>query len=332
MEQIVIRLLSGYYVCRISNGRVQTKSASRIDSMENIVSIISKQGQQAGLLSPIKRKEDEEYIGITIVTKGHALYDEAMKAKAVLAMSNSDAERETQIGRIKEKIIGYEDAGEIIIKSALLIEDLTRAKSMLSNRLRNMLGAYYPEPAKEIEDSVALARLFIDEEEGLKRTPFARPMDNQSRQLLKNTASKIMDIDTLVEESQELTGAMLKKSYPAFTLIATEKIAARILREAGSMREIAFMPASKLQLIGAEKALFRHLRNKKNLPPKHGIIHEHPMMQSLPFKSKGKAARLIADKMAIAARLDYFQNHDKKTIKDIEEDMARRISALRGAS
>lgn len=330
MDQIAIHILSGYYICSVKNEKIQTKNASRFESLEKISSVVK--DSSIGILVPIKSKEiNLGKLNAEVIDNKHILYDESMKAKAILSLAYRDEERETQLNRINEHIKNYEDPGELIIKSALLIDDLIKAKSMLSNRLRNMLSAYYPEPSKEIEDSAALARIFVTDEKSLEKTPFARKIDPHSRELLKSTAEKIMDIEKLVEESQLVTAELLKLHYPAFTRIATEKIAARLLRETGSMRDLAFMPASKLQLIGAEKALFRHLRNKRNLPPKHGLIHEHPLMQTIPFKNKGKAARVLADKMTIAARLDFFKNHDKKTIKDIEQDLMKRIDNLRGA-
>jgi len=65
------------------------------------------------------------------------------------------------------------------------------------------------------------------------------------------------------------------------------------------------MRAGTVQLLGAERALFRHLRNKKARPPKHGLIINHPVVAR--SHDKGKAARALADKLAIAAKVDYFK-------------------------
>ena len=70
------------------------------------------------------------------------------------------------------------------------------------------------------------------------------------------------------------------------------------------------LPASTIQLLGAEKALFRHIKtNAKS--PKHGIIINHQFVQKAQRKNKGKAARILADKLSLCARLDYFKGEFK---------------------
>lgn len=90
--------------------------------------------------------------------------------------------------------------------------------------------------------------------------------------------------------------------------VAGITIAAKLISHAGSLRRLVEMPSSTIQILGAEKALFRHMRNKKrNLPPKHGIIHEHQLIQKSKEEMHGKAARALADKLSIAIKIDYFK-------------------------
>ena len=84
-------------------------------------------------------------------------------------------------------------------------------------------------------------------------------------------------------------------------------MAAKLIEHTGSLKRLAEMPASTLQVLGAEKALFRHMRNKKNRPPKFGLIHEHQLIQKSKREMYGKVARALADKASIAARVDYFR-------------------------
>ena len=91
------------------------------------------------------------------------------------------------------------------------------------------------------------------------------------------------------------------------TAITGVSIGAKLLEHAGSLKRLAEMPASTIQLLGAEKALFRHIKNKKNLCPKYGLLHEHPFITQSKKKSHGKIARALADKIAIAVKVDYFK-------------------------
>ena len=65
------------------------------------------------------------------------------------------------------------------------------------------------------------------------------------------------------------------------------------------------MPASTIQLLGAEKALFRHMADGSP-PPKHGVLYQHPTVKRSSGKDKGRASRKLAAKVAIAAKIDFF--------------------------
>ena len=78
------------------------------------------------------------------------------------------------------------------------------------------------------------------------------------------------------------------------------------MTHAGSIKKLAEMPASTIQLLGAEKALFRHLKTKARCP-RHGLIINHPLLANAKQKDHGKIARHLASSMALAARVDFFQ-------------------------
>jgi len=83
-------------------------------------------------------------------------------------------------------------------------------------------------------------------------------------------------------------------------------VAARLLSHAGSLRQLARLPASAIQVLGARTALFAHLRTGAP-SPKHGIIFQHRRVHNAPRLFRGRVARVLAGKLAIAARLDYYR-------------------------
>jgi nucleolar protein 56 len=92
---------------------------------------------------------------------------------------------------------------------------------------------------------------------------------------------------------------------PNLSSLAGPILAARLISRAGSLRLLAGMPSSRVQIMGAEKSLFKHL--KGNAPsPKHGIIYRHPAVIGSPKRLRGKVSRALAGKLALAARLDYY--------------------------
>jgi len=105
------------------------------------------------------------------------------------------------------------------------------------------------------------------------------------------TAHLEQEMDTVAPNMKEILGAT---------------IGARMIAKVGSLERLAMLPASTIQVIGAEKALFRALKTGSR-PPKHGIIFQHPLVHSAPKWQRGKIARAIAAKVVIAARIDAYK-------------------------
>jgi nucleolar protein 56 len=98
--------------------------------------------------------------------------------------------------------------------------------------------------------------------------------------------------------------AALPAKAPNLSALLGPLLAARMLAQAGGLARMARLPASTIQVLGAEKAFFEHLRGRAP-PPRHGLLFLHPDLQSAPRKARGKLARALAGKTAIAARLDH---------------------------
>ena len=92
---------------------------------------------------------------------------------------------------------------------------------------------------------------------------------------------------------------------PNISAILGSAVGARILAKAGSLKKLATMPASTIQVLGAEKALFRALKTGAQ-PPKHGLLFQHQLVHASPKWQRGKIARAVAAKAAIAARVDVY--------------------------
>ncbi|MBM3199341.1 hypothetical protein FJZ53_00265 [Candidatus Woesearchaeota archaeon] len=97
---------------------------------------------------------------------------------------------------------------------------------------------------------------------------------------------------------------LARRLAPNLTTLIGEELATELIITAKSLQKLAFMTSSKIQVLGAEAALFRHLKEKTK-PPKHGIIFNHPSVQEA--ENKGKAARKLSAKISIAAKKDYFR-------------------------
>jgi len=103
-------------------------------------------------------------------------------------------------------------------------------------------------------------------------------------------------------------------------------IGARLISLAGGMERLAILPASTIQVLGAEKALFR-FKKEGGKPPKHGVIFQHPLINKSPRTMRGKIARMLAAKIAIAAKADVFTKRDVSAV--LKEDMEKRIQEIK---
>ena len=111
----------------------------------------------------------------------------------------------------------------------------------------------------------------------------------------------------------------------AVILMAGPVLAARIISRAGGLSNLARMPSSRIQVMGAEKSLFKHLSGHAP-SPKHGIIYRHPAVSGSARRQRGKAARALAAKLAIAARLDAG---GCSLSSDLAGSLSSRLSAIK---
>lgn len=109
------------------------------------------------------------------------------------------------------------------------------------------------------------------------------------------------------DEVTEKLEAQMRELMPNTSAVLGGILAAKLLDHAGSVERLARFPASIIQLLGAERALFRFLRSRSGDPPKHGVLVSHPLVQGVPTYRRGKMARKLANAVAIAARVDAFK-------------------------
>jgi len=148
---------------------------------------------------------------------------------------------------------------------------------------------------------------------------------------MRMIANTILDLYNIRRNLNNYLEGVMKEVAPNITALVGPALGARLLSISGSLEELAKMPASTIQVLGAEKALFRALRSGGR-PPKHGVIFQYPAIHTSPRWQRGKIARALAAKLAIAARVDAFSGRFigdqlneqlKKRIDEIKEKFAQ---------
>ncbi|MFP4591376.1 MAG: hypothetical protein ACLFM8_07950 [Halobacteriales archaeon] len=148
------------------------------------------------------------------------------------------------------------------------------------------------------------------------------PLSEHLGRLASVAADLEAELETL-ERDLELTA---HEVAPNLAAMAGPALAARLVAAAGSLEDLARQPSSTVQVLGAEDALFAHLRGEAP-PPKHGLIFTHPAVRGTPRETRGRVARTIAGKLAIAARVDHYRG---ELDADLQADLESRLADVRG--
>ncbi|MBN1275718.1 hypothetical protein JXA12_05515 [Candidatus Woesearchaeota archaeon] len=220
--------------------------------------------------------------------------------------------RQRALKDTKRAVATSVDDDNLITQAISAMEDVDRAANTLTRRLREWYELYSPEFSKAVDDNEAFVRRVLEKprEEQLRELGLHETMGaDLERADVQESERLAKAIKALREERDQLESYLdrvMLRRCPNVLVLAGPTIGARLLREAGSLKRLAMVQASTIQLYGAEKALFRHLKTGAK-PPKHGHLINHPLLAKAGKEDKGKVARALADKISIAAKVDYFK-------------------------
>jgi len=218
-------------------------------------------------------------------------------------------------------LMGREKLGELgpdrfIVQAVAGLEELTKTSNLLIERLTEWYGMHYPELAetagqKELVDLVAQhgKRDAIGQAQGKPVESFGTPLSDEDEKALKSwagLAKEVMETRTAMEGY--LTRRM-EQLAPNLSAVVGPLLGARLISLTGSLERLGRLPASTIQLLGAEKALFQFMK-EGGRPPKHGVLFQHPLIHRAPPWQRGKLARALASAATLAARADWYGKHD----------------------
>jgi len=176
--------------------------------------------------------------------------------------------------------------------------DLDRVRNLLGERLGSWVSHDFPELDPGDHDRAARAAT-----EGAPR-PGLGPDDPALLEARRRLGELYRSVAEARRALQEAVNASSPVRTPNLTALLGPELAARMVAQAGGLDRLARLPSSTVQVLGAERAFFEHLRGHAP-PPRHGLLFVHPAIQSAPRAERGKLARALAGKVAIAARLDH---------------------------
>lgn len=224
--------------------------------------------------------------------------------------------------------IKKESAGEDkhLIQAINSIDEIDEAISKLIERIREWYALYFPEmdTIKNNETYIRLISQNKTKEEILKAKPDAFPQDildlddninPRDLEIMNNYAKSIHELQKSRKNIEDYIDSKMESIAPNLRLLVGSTLAAKLISHAGGIKRLAMYPSSTVQIMGAEKALFRHLKSGDR-PPKYGLIYQHPQVRGAKWWTRGKIARMLAGQISFAARRDIFTKTFDENIAD----------------
>lgn len=279
------------------------KGNLEIEFEENISAVRSIQERLPGLAKEGKLIQDEPDYGVF----SHEVLNEITRMD------------------LHDKLSGRE---ALLIPAVQLLGELDTVLNALSSRMREWYGVHFPEMGNRVHEHEDYARIITKMgfkeninakglmEMSLKKkdaerieeaagTSVGASFDDVDMKIVSDFAQRTLDLYKYREELTEYISMVTTEVAPNLAYIAGTTLGAKLIEKAGSLKRLGMMPSSTIQVLGAEKAMFRAVKSNAR-PPKHGLLYQHPYVNGAPRNRRGNRARSLAAKIAIAARADVF--------------------------
>ena len=222
--------------------------------------------------------------------------------------------RETLLALCRTRLRAAVSFDSLLIQAVHAADELAKVSNRLAARLREWYELHCPEWSRAQPEHERFAASIIESprEELLARLGLSAEQ-SVGAALPKPSLSAALGLAAalleLYRQRNRIIGyieAVMAENAPNLAALGGPLLGAKLIAAAGSLDRLAKLPASTVQLLGAERALFRHLATGAKAP-KHGLILAHPLLAEAKPGQRGKIARALADKLALAARLDRFK-------------------------
>jgi len=236
----------------------------------------------------------------------------------------------------------------LVVQAIQTIDDLDKTLNLFMTRVREWYGLHFPELDRLIDKHETYARLVLNfgrrdnftveklEKDGLPKAKTEQIAEaakasmgaelseedmNQIQAMCRNT----LGLYDARQSLEKYVDTVMEEVAPNTRALVGSLLGARLIALVGGLNNLAKLPASTVQVLGAEKALFRSLRTGAR-PPKHGIIFQHSLIHEAKRWQRGKVARALAGKLAIAARTDAFSG--KYVGEGLKAGLEKRIGEI----
>jgi len=219
-----------------------------------------------------------------------------------------DALHEATIHTTRQAVHERERADDQQLKHSIrAMDDCERVANELAERVAEWAGSLLDDAGEGVEG----AREVADRED--------------APEPLRSLAARVRDLDDEAAALRATVERTAPTVAPNLSVMAGPVLAARLIALAGGLESLAKKPSGTVQVLGAEDALFAHLRGRAP-SPKHGVIYTHDAVRGTHPDHRGSAARAVAGKLTIAARVDHYSGERKP---ELDEQLRERIGTIR---
>jgi len=219
-----------------------------------------------------------------------------------------------------------EKVDTMIVQAVSLLDDLDKEINTYCMRVREWYGWHFPELSKVISDPVTYCKVvqhmgtreqaldsdlseYVPEAmekeiKELSQVSMGTDVTSEDMENIAELCGQVIDLSAYREQLWDYLRSRMTAIAPNLSTLVGELVGARLIAHTGSLITLAKYPASTIQILGAEKALFRALKVKNKKTPKYGLIYHASLIGQAPTKGKGKIARVLAAKAALCARVD----------------------------
>jgi nucleolar protein 56 len=249
----------------------------------------------------------------------------------------------------KLRVKGAVEKRDLVVAQAIQsLDELDKTINMLMARVREWYGIHFPELDRLLEKHETYARLVVklgnrdnftverlegeevpkSKSEGIAKVAeksMGADLDDTDLKQIQALCSDIMNLYKTRQNMETYLDSTMEEVAPNTKYLVGSLLGARLIALSGGLMNLAKRPASTIQVLGAEKALFRSLKTGTR-PPKHGLIFQHTLLHDAKRWQRGKIARALAGKLAIAVRADAFGG--RAIGKELKASMDKRIEEI----
>ncbi|QZP38367.1 NOP5/NOP56 family protein [Halobaculum magnesiiphilum] len=197
-----------------------------------------------------------------------------------------------------------------LLHAVRAMDDADRVANELAERVSEWAGTLFPDAGTGVDGCREIAE---------------RDPDGPAEERVVSLATRVADLDREADELEAFIESRAPVAAPNLAALAGPVLAARLISLAGGLETLAKKPSGTLQVLGAEDALFAHLRGHGS-SPKHGVIYTHEYVRGTRPEDRGSASRALAGKLTIAARIDHYSGDYRP---ELEAELDERMRTIR---